>query len=325
MSGPHHPGSAMRGPLARQAVVAIVALLVGLGLGRGCRWLGDRFPAGPPEAAPAGSAEAARPRIISLSPGLTECVYALGLEDHLVGVSQFTVWPERAARLPQVGGWINPNEELILKLKPDVVLLQGEYAAFQAFADRWHLPVENLSMARVPDILAAIRRIAVLAGRAQAGETESKLIALELEQIRQAVAGRARPRVFLCIGREPEALRNMYTVSRDSFLNDLIETAGGVNVFADLAREYPAVSLEAVTAAAPDVVIDVRPGEAMPPERRAALIAEWGALPAPAVRAGRVHVLNEDGLMIPGPRIPDTARVLARCVHPEVRLPGRPQ
>jgi iron complex transport system substrate-binding protein len=133
--------------------------------------------------------------------------------------------------------------------------------------------------------------------------------------VRRSVAGRPRPRVALVFGREAGTLRSIVVSGGVGFLHDLVETAGGQNAFADVKRESHQVSAEGMLARAPDIIIETHPSSwdasATPREQ-----AVWRGLPAlPAVRSNRIHILADDRLFIPGPRIAEAARLLAEAIH----------
>ncbi|MDO8836578.1 MAG: hypothetical protein Q7V01_13335, partial [Vicinamibacterales bacterium] len=139
----------------------------------------------------------------------------------------------------------------------------------------------------------------------------------DLDAVRARVAGRARPRVMLVIGRESQSLRTINVSGGYGFLHDLVALAGGVNVFAEVGRESVNISSETVLVRAPDVIIELRySGTGTDGElERERLV--WAGLPGvPAVRARRVHVLFGGEFVIPGPRVVRTAAMFADIIHP---------
>jgi hypothetical protein len=104
-------------------------------------------------------------------------------------------------------------------------------------------------------------------------------------------------------------------------MHDMLEVAGGADAFGDLQRQSLQLSSETLLARAPDVIIELQTTEGWPPDRIARELAVWKALPAvPAVRTGRVHIIADDRLSIPGPRVAEGARILARVLHPSARV-----
>jgi iron complex transport system substrate-binding protein len=120
------------------------------------------------------------------------------------------------------------------------------------------------------------------------------------------------------IGREPNALRGIYVSAGFGFMHDMLELAGGADAFGDVIRQSLQVSAEVMLARAPDVILETRPPEGWTPERLDRERQVWNALPAvPAVRTGRVYILADDALLVPGPRIAQGIRLMAETLHPE--------
>jgi iron complex transport system substrate-binding protein len=135
------------------------------------------------------------------------------------------------------------------------------------------------------------------------------------------VKGEARPTTLLVIGREPRSLRALNVSGGDGFLHDLLELAGGNNIFGDVKRESLLVSTEIILARAPDVILELHyteaPSQTLVDQERAA----WSILSAvPAVKHGRVELLFGEELVLPGPRVALTATAFARALHPALML-----
>jgi iron complex transport system substrate-binding protein len=139
----------------------------------------------------------------------------------------------------------------------------------------------------------------------------------DLADIRRLVSGRARPRTALVFSREPGSLRGIYVSGGIGFMHDMLETAGGADVFADVKRQSLQVSTETLLARAPDVILEVGATGSWTPERVVRERDVWQTLASlPAVRSGRIHILADDRLVIPGPRVADAVRLMARALHP---------
>ncbi len=140
----------------------------------------------------------------------------------------------------------------------------------------------------------------------------------KVRSIRKRVAGRDKPRVFMTYARRPDRLANLLTAGPGTFLAEMIEIAGGANVFADLDMRYPQVSLEAIMAKRPDVVIELVPEVEMTPELRRSMRAQWDSLGSiPAVKSDRVYFLTDDNALIPSPRVVEVIDKMSRLLHPE--------
>ena len=131
--------------------------------------------------------------------------------------------------------------------------------------------------------------------------------------------GQPRPRTLFVFGRERLALRGLYVSGGVGFLNDMLDVAGGANVFADVKLQAVQASTEQIIARRPDVILEVRAANsAFPSGDRDAELNVWKTLAAvPAVRNRRVHFVFDDRIVIPGPRVVEGTEALARTLHPE--------
>ncbi|HEX7780668.1 MAG TPA: ABC transporter substrate-binding protein, partial [Vicinamibacterales bacterium] len=154
-------------------------------------------------------------------------------------------------------------------------------------------------------------------GRGEEAERLATRIERDIADVRKQVAGRTRPKTAVIFDREPGSLRSMYASAGIGFMHDMLEAAGGTDVFADQEKQSLQLSAETLLARAPEVIIEVQTTDAWSPERVAKELSVWKALSAlPAVRTGRVHILTDDRLSIPGPRVAEAIRLLARVLHP---------
>jgi len=256
-------------------------------------------------------------RIISLVPALTEMLFAIGAGSQIVAVSSYDDFPPEAQALPRVGALLDPDVERILTLRPDLVLTYGSQDALEAQLMKAGIGTFSYRHRGLDAVFETMRSLGAVTGRgAQAGRAVSGLQA-RLDAVRASVRGRPRPRVLLVFGRQPRSLQQIYVSGGVGFLHELLEIAGGTNVFADVQRESVQPSRETLLARAPDVILEIhasRPVTAAdaPLERRV-----WSPLASiPAVRNGRLHFLNGDYLVIPGPRVALVAEALAGALHP---------
>ena len=266
-------------------------------------------------------AAAARPpaRIISVVPAVTEMLFAIGAGREVVGVSTFDHYPLEVESLPKVGALVDPDFERILSLKPDLVIVYGSQADLLARLGRVGIPIFNYSHAGLADITETIERLGERIGRVAEARREVARIQAELDEVRRLVAGRRRPRTALLFDRELGSLRSMFASGGVGFMHDMLEIAGAVNAFGDAKRQSLQVSTETMIARAPEVILDVHPSGGWTPARIASERALWQALPTlPAVRAGRVHILADNLLLVPGPRVTVAVRMMAKAIHPDI-------
>ena len=249
---------------------------------------------------------AAQPqRIVSLVPSVTEILYALGVEDRLVGVTRFCTYPPEAAGKAQVGDYGDPNLEAVAALDPDLVILAAD-AANPALLSR----IEGLGVAAyvvypkgIRETIATIRQLGQLVGAPQAGEKAALQLDNALERIRSAVRGRARPRVVFCIMTQP-----LVVAGPGTLIDDLIRLAGGRNMVPAGPNRYPTWGKESLLLADPDImIVSSHPGKLEP----AALFADLPELRA--VRNHQVVSIEPDWVSRPGPRLAQGAAALAEA------------
>jgi len=263
-------------------------------------------------------------RIVSTAPSVTEMLYALGLGERVVGVTTFCRFPPEAAAKPKIGDYVRPNLEAIVALKPDLVVME---ATGIRRAER--LPALKLNVLEVDDgtlagIYESLRKIGAAAGVPERAAALRSNMQAALEDLRRRTRGLAPRRLLFVAGRTPARLEDLIVVGRGSYLNELIEIAGARNAFADVGAPYLKVSLEQVLARNPEVIVDM--GEmaqtaGASDEQKRAVVTLWERQPAlAAVRERRVFAVASDIFVVPGPRVVEAARALARMVHPEAGL-----
>jgi len=266
-------------------------------------------------------ADAQVQRIVSTTPSVTEMLFALGLGDRVVGVTTACRYPEEAKSLPKIGTFIQPNFEVILGLRPDLVIIQENPTQLRERFESLGLSVLELEHKSVDDIYVSLRRIAEAAGVPDRAGPVIDEIRSSLAQIRDQAAAMPRRRVMFVIGRTPGALEGLMAVGPSSYLNELIEVAGGDNIFEEAAAAYPKVSLEEILARDPEVIIDMGEmadtvGVTDADKRR--VEALWKRYPAiTAVADDRVFAVASDIYVVPGPRMVQAAQEFFRMLHTE--------
>jgi iron complex transport system substrate-binding protein len=256
-------------------------------------------------------------RIISLVPALTEMLYAVGAGPQVVAVSSYDEYPPEVKQLPRVGALLDPDTERIISLTPDLVITYGSQVDLQAQMKRASIPTFDYRHAGLAHILVTIRELGVRTGHAAEGEKVVTSIEARLAAVRARVAGKPRPRTLLVFSREPKTLRNMYVSGGRGFLHDMLEIAGGEDVFNDIDRESVQVSTETILARKPDVILELRPEEIPDGQPMQEELASWSRLASvPAVRNKRVLFLAGHAVTVPGPRVADSVERMAKALHP---------
>ena len=247
-------------------------------------------------------------RVVSLVPATTELLFAMGAGPRVVGRTTWCDYPPEAARVPDLGDGIGPNLEAVLAASPDLVLLYNS-AQNARVADRLRelgVPALRFNTDALTDVARVARVLGDLTGRrTAAGEVAAALdSALAAASVPPAPDA---PEVLLLVWEQPPM-----TIGRGSFLHELLERAGGRNLFADVPASAGTVSIEAIAVRDPDLILTTADGPSAFMER-----SEWQAVPA--VRARRFLKVTGSEFSRPGPRTPAAVRTLARLLAERTR------
>jgi iron complex transport system substrate-binding protein len=263
---------------------------------------------------------AAPQRIVSIIPAVTEMIFAIGDGRRVVGISSFDRFPPEALRLPRVGALIDPDVEQILRLKPDLVVLYATQNELKRRLERAAIPYYSYEHRALSDITSTIRAIGARIGSAAAADQLASDIEHKIAAVRASVAARPRPRTLLVFEREGSSLRNIYASGGYGFLHDLLEAAGGANVFADIKKQSVQAGSEQILARRPEIILELKYGDNLKPADIPREMEAWNTLVSlPAVKNHRIHVLVGDEFVIPGPRVAQVVQRLAAVIHPEGR------
>jgi len=250
-------------------------------------------------------------RVVSLSPNLTEIVYAVGAGDRLVGNTTFCDYPPEAKNAEKVGDTLQPNIERLLALHPQMVLVStaSQLEAFTKQLDEHDIAVYVTDPRDLEGVFRSILSVGDLLNESIAASELVKQLRARSDTVERAVAGRAPVSVFFQLSGQP-----LYTAGKSSFVTNLIERAGGCSVTADVNEAWPRLSDEAALASRPDAVIMLS-GDAMGAEANTKVAAALRN--SPAVQNGRVYLIDGDLLTRPGPRLIDGLEQIAHALHPE--------
>lgn len=256
-------------------------------------------------------------RIISLIPAVTETLFAVGAGDRVVGVGSFDTYPEAVKQRTRVGGLLDPDTERILSLKPDLVFLYGSQEDLARQLRAAGIAVEIYRHGNLNDVVRGVQEIGRRVGRGADGERIARDIQARIDAARERSRTRPRPSALIVFGREDGALRGIYASGAVGFIHDMVEAAGGRNVFSDVRLQSVQATLESILERRPQVILEIRAGTAIRevewPEKTR---ATWRGAPAiPAVANDRVHVLLDERLVVPGPRIADGIELIERALH----------
>lgn len=250
--------------------------------------------------------KAAPQRIISLAPSVTETLFALGLGDRVIAVSDFCTYPPEVAELPRVGDFFNPNLEAIIRLNPDLVILLESSADFYHRLTALKIPALMVRQESVEDILASFTQIGKACGAEEASDRLTESVGQALKEGMIDVPEADRKTVLIAVGHEPgpNGYQNVFIAGRDGYYDRLVWAAGGKNVY-DGAVKYPQLSREGILRLNPDIIIDVSPDLEKRGLTKESIMEQWGKTGAlRAVTDQRIAVLDQGYVAVPGPRVP---------------------
>ncbi|HEV8360785.1 MAG TPA: cobalamin-binding protein [Candidatus Thermoplasmatota archaeon] len=255
-------------------------------------------------------------RIVSLAPSITETLYALGAGDEVVGVTSWCDWPSEAKGKPKVGGFIGIDARKVLDLKPDLVLasssgLADQGAKLAAIRDAG-VEVHADRPRDLAGVLEHFLRVGILVGRPKETSALIERTRAAFEGIMDQVPAEPRPRVYYEEWGDP-----LMSVSEGIWIHDMIEAAGGANVFAGAGAEEPLVGADEVVAKDPEVIVVGWCGALGRKPTIEDVVARPGWSTTSAARAGRVHVVDDTFFTRPGPRLPEGLAQLAGLLHPK--------
>lgn len=250
---------------------------------------------------------------VSLVPAATELIVAMGAADQLVGVSSYDGAIEQVRPLPRVGDYQNIDWEKIIALKPARMIVQFERdrmppGMLQRCGDLG-IELVNVRFESLADISLMLTELGRALGQSEKAQATDAALHRRLDQVRASAAGRPRPRMLLVIGEH-----GLLTAGRGTYLNELVELSGAVNAAGDLRPGWVNLDPEQLPPLAPDVVVHLLPEASAQVVQRAQ--ASWQSSGLPAVRAGRLHLLTQWYLTLPGSKVADVAELLYQAGHP---------
>lgn len=248
-------------------------------------------------------------RIVSLNPTTTEILFALGAGDRLVGRSRWDKWPAAALAVPDVGDGIRPSIERVMGARPDLVLLyaSGDNRDAARALRAAGIRVVALRIDRIADFERAVLLLGALTGSDVAAHAIVDSVSRTLDRVRASTRGLAKPSLFIHVWDNP-----LMVIGGGSFMSELVDVAGGRNVYGDLTQPSAQISFEDLVRRDPDAVLaspDV--AERMRSDQR------WSALRA--VREGKTLAYDTVLVARPSVRLGEAAWSLAQLLHPALR------
>jgi iron complex transport system substrate-binding protein len=253
-------------------------------------------------------------RIVSLAPNLTEILFALGLEEQTAGVTVYSDYPPAATRKPKVGTFWQPNIEAIIAARPDLVVALG-FAQQRSLAERlrrMNYDCLTVNIEKVAELFEAIERTGEATGRQNEADELTNDIRAKLSRLSAMIGTEEDVRVLWVVQREP-----LRVAGRDTFVNEMIELAGGANAIGPTVHKYPPIGAEQVISCGADVIIEPSMYQKDLAAQRQKALQYWSKYEnVPAVAEGRVYVIEGDMVSRLSPRLYEGIETIAGCLRP---------
>jgi ABC-type Fe3+-hydroxamate transport system substrate-binding protein len=245
-------------------------------------------------------------RIVSLNPSTTELLFALGAGDRMVGRTTYDMWPVAARALPDLGPGLRPNVEAVLATRPDLVIL---YASDDNRDASRRLRAAGVATAayrvdRIADFERVTRALGALTGDTSNARATVDSVLATIQRVRVATASLPKPTVFWPLYDQP-----LLAAGGGSFLNELIDIAGGRNIYGFMSTPSPRITVEDLIQRDPEVIL-------LQPASRERYLADVRWRTTRAVRDGRMLLVDTTLVFRPGPRLGEAARSIAMLLHP---------
>lgn len=263
-------------------------------------------------------ATVASQRLVSLAPSITESLFALGLGDRVVGVTNFCDYPPEALDVPKIGGYYDLNLEAVLGLGPDLVVCLPEHAAQLEHLDDLGLSHLTVDHRHVETILESLLTLGQTCGVEDRAEEMVQGLRQRIQAVQAGAAGQKPPRVLVCVGRNmgSATIDEVYVAGPNGFYDEMISLAGGVNAYQG-DQPYPMMTAEGLLRTQPDLIFDMVADLEEQGLTEEDVLQQWQSLSdLKAVQQGRVVLFTEDFVVIPGPRFVQILEKMARALAP---------
>ncbi|WP_300497854.1 ABC transporter substrate-binding protein [uncultured Methylophaga sp.] len=260
-------------------------------------------------------------RVISLAPSITETLFALDAGDKVVAVTDYCRYPNQVKNLPKVGGYLDPNLEQIVRLKADMVILLERQQSLNTQLQQLGIKTLSIDNSSLAGIRNSIIDIGVAVNNVSLARNLVSEFDNQLESIQQKIHNQPEPTVLIAIAHSSHThfLDKVYLAGQQDFYNDLLSFVGATNVYQGPNIKVPAVSTEGLLRLNPQIIVDIFPSEEVYSPDLTKLRQQWQRLDKiDAISNNKLHIIQADYAVIPGPRIIQLAEDLARIFHPQL-------
>ncbi len=251
-------------------------------------------------------------RIISLAPSITEILFALHLNEEIIGVTDYCDFPVAASNKPRIGGFINPSIEKIVSLKPDLIVGTSDGNLMETIHRLSDLgfSVYLINPKSFNGVMKAIHHIGTMVGREEESRKITGNMILKKEDIAARTKSFPKPKIFFQIGYAP-----IMTVGKGTLADDLIRLAGGRSISENESVNYPLYNIETILSKAPEIIIMSSMDSKKDYLNLIKMWQSWEDLPA--VKMNAIYVVDSNLVDRPTPRVVEGLEAMARMIHPE--------
>jgi iron complex transport system substrate-binding protein len=251
-------------------------------------------------------------RIVSMAPSITEILFALGLNEEIVGVTDFCDYPEAALTKPRIGGFVNPSIEMIVSLKPDLIIATRDGNRKETIRRLSDLgfSVYVVNPKGFDGVMKTIQNIGEIVGRQDESRRTIKDMTTRKEKVVRLTSSLPKPKVFFQVGNAP-----IITVGRGTLADDLIHLAGGKSISRNETLSYPLYSIETILSKAPEIIIMSSMGSTKDYSNLIKKWQNWKSLPA--VKKNAIYVVDSNLVDRPTSRIVEGLEEMLKIIHPE--------
>jgi len=255
------------------------------------------------------------PRVATLSPAATDLLIGMGAAQQLVAVSNFDAPRDPTRDLPRVGDYEQTDWEQLGSLRPDVMVVQIRPEklppGFSQRAEKLGIRLANIRINRLDDVLRVVGQLGEACGRENDARKLAARLTGQFESVKAQVAGSPPVRTLMVLDADGTSI-----VGANTFLDDLLTMAGGQNVARSLSSPYPSIDREQLLELSPDAVLVLLPGATENVLKQSRQF--WSRMgTVPAAKSGRVHMVTDWFVLLPGAQTGEVARKFAALLHPE--------
>ncbi len=249
--------------------------------------------------------------VVSLAPSTTEILFALDLDEEIIGVTEFCNYPEEALSKEKVGGYAETNLEKIIELDPELVLFSGQVDEEEVERLKESgIGVLGFEDETIEEIVETIGKVGLAMGREEEAEKLGEEMLAEKEEIVEIVKDAETKKVFWEVWHEP-----ITTAGKNTFINEIIELAGGENIGALAEGAYPEFDVEVLIEEDPEIYILPSDND---PDALEGIYDRPGFDEITAIKEENIHIIDGDIISRQGPRIVEALEAVARAIHPEL-------